>query len=197
MRHGGGPVGVPRDDHAQEGREPGHTTAIHFPALHELVQRKAGRRMVTFTATLTSPEGVEIEGQTRTALWMSAREWLDQQDAWAFIPAFVNPFDEGVLKVFEHAKNVLRTLGSPSDAFEGYLRAAEPEYVRMQMKAIFQTLRDEASGVTYITPRVAASSTPPPSARAARWSAPTRTWSTTGWARATTWPSSSPPARST
>lgn len=134
------------------GVNPVTTTAIHFPALHELVQRRAGRRRVSFTAILTSAEGLEIDGQTRTALWMSAREWLDQQDTWAFIPAFVNPFDDGVLKVFDHAKSVLRTLGSPSDSFEGYLRGDAPDYVTMQMKAIFQSLRDEASGLTYITP---------------------------------------------
>ncbi|MBA3341852.1 MAG: CHAT domain-containing protein [Gemmatimonadaceae bacterium] len=135
----------------KKGAVPVNTTDIHFPSLHELIDREAGRRRVSFTATLTSPDGTTISGQTRTALWMGAKEWLDQEDTWAFIPAFVNPFDEGVLKVFDYAKKVLRTLGHPNDTFNGY-QSPEPEYVSTQMKAIFQTLRDDSIGITYISP---------------------------------------------
>lgn len=128
------------------------STDIHFPALHELIDRHAGRRRVSFTATVSRLDGTEISEQTRTAVWMGAKEWLDQEDTWAFVPAFVNPFDEGVLEVFEHAKKVLRTLGNPNDSFDGYQRAGQPEYVSTQMKAIFQTLRDDSIGITYISP---------------------------------------------
>jgi len=129
------------------------TTEIHFPALHELVERHAHRRRISFTATLTNGDGKEIIGQTRTSLWMGAKEWLDQEDTWAFIPAFVDPFDNGVLTVFELAKKVLRTLGNPSDTFTGYRQnPPSPEYVSTQMKAIFQTLRDDTIGLTYIAP---------------------------------------------
>lgn len=135
----------------QKGTVPVVTTDIHFPALHELIERHARRRRISFTATLTTLGGEEVAGQTRTSQWMGAKEWLDQEDTWAFIPAFVNPFDEGVLRVFELAKKVLRTLGNPSDTFCGYQRET-PDYVSTQMKAIFQTLRDDADGITYISP---------------------------------------------
>jgi hypothetical protein len=137
----------------RKGVVPVTTSDIHFPALHELIERHAHRRRISFTATLTDPRGQEITGQTRTSLWMGAKEWLDQEDTWAFIPAFVNPFDDGVIKVFELAKKVLRTLGNPSDNFTGYRQnPPSPEYVSTQMKAIFQTLRDDTIGLTYISP---------------------------------------------
>jgi hypothetical protein len=136
----------------KKGVVPVGTTDIHFPALHELIERHARRRRISFTATLTTPGGEEVAGQTRTAQWMGAKEWLDQEDTWAFIPAFVNPFDEGVLKVFEVAKKVLRTLGHPSDTFNGYQQGDTADYVSTQMKAIFQTLRDDSIGLTYIAP---------------------------------------------
>jgi len=135
----------------KKGAVPVNTTDIHFPALHELIDRHAGRRRVSFTATLTSPDGAAISGQTRTSLWMGEKEWLDQEDTWAFIPAFVNPFDEGVLKVFDYAKKVLRTLGNPGDTFDGY-QSGQSDYVSTQMKAIYQTLRDDSIGITYISP---------------------------------------------
>jgi hypothetical protein len=83
---------------------------------------------------------------------MGAGEWLDREDTWAFIPAFVNPHDAGVLKVFESANKVLRTLGGPLDAFKGYLNRASPRDVRTQMQAIYQTLRDEPIALRYIAP---------------------------------------------
>jgi hypothetical protein len=82
---------------------------------------------------------------------MGHKEWLDQEGAWAFIPAFVNPYDEGVLKVFDQAKRVLRTIGDPGDAFDGYQRS-DGAYVSKQIQSIFQTLRDDSIGITYISP---------------------------------------------
>lgn len=137
----------------KQGTVPVATSDMHFPALHELIERHARRRRISFTATLTTFGGVEVASQTRTAQWMGAKEWLDQVDTWAFIPAFVNPFEDGILRVFELAERVLRTLGHPSDAFSGYQETRRaPEYVATQMKAIFQTLRDDSIGLTYISP---------------------------------------------
>ncbi len=136
----------------RKGVVPINSTEIHFPALHELIGHHTGRRRVSFTATLSLPDGTELSGQTRTVQWMGAKEWLDQQDTWAFIPAFVNPYDAGVIKVFEHANQVLRTLGDPGDSFIGYGADDRPDYVARQVKAIFQTLRDDAIGLTYISP---------------------------------------------
>jgi hypothetical protein len=130
--------------------------AIHFPALHELMDRRARRRRVSFTATLTDEDGRELAGQTRTAIWMGANEWLNQEGTWAFIPALVNPFDEGVLTVFAAATRVLRTIAHPADDFTGYDQPtrspAGPGYVDTQVRAIYQTLRDDANGLNYFTP---------------------------------------------
>ncbi len=138
--------------HLKTGVVPVNVENIYFPALHELVERHGRRRRVSFTATVTSANGVELASQTTSVLWMGPKEWLDQEDSWAFIPAFVNPWDDGVVKVFEIAKRVLRTLGDPGDTFCGYQAVSKrPDYVSTQMKAIFQTLRDSIE-VTYISP---------------------------------------------
>ncbi|MHC2863777.1 hypothetical protein ACVIYH_004855 [Bradyrhizobium diazoefficiens] len=131
----------------KRGTNPVPVEEIHFPALHELIDRHAHRRRVSFTATIVDLNKNELFGETRTAVWMSATEWLDQEATWAFVPAFVNPLSEGVLQVFGEATKVLRTLGTPSDAFRGY---SSP--VATQMRAIYQTIRDHGNGITYISP---------------------------------------------
>lgn len=135
------------------GAVPVNMENVYFPALHELVERHGRRRRVSFTATVSSANGAELASQTNSVLWMGPKEWLDQEDSWAFVPAFVNPWDDGVVKVFEIAKRVLRTLGEPGDTFCGYQPAPgrPEEYVSTQMKAIFQTLRDSVE-LTYISP---------------------------------------------
>jgi hypothetical protein len=95
----------------KKGTNPVRVEEIHFPALNELIDRHAHRRRVNFTATIFDLNKNELFGETRTAIWMGATEWLDQEETWAFVPAFVNPFNEGVLKVFGEATKVLRTLG--------------------------------------------------------------------------------------
>jgi hypothetical protein len=128
------------------------TKEIHFPALHELIERHARRRHVSFTATILDTNNKELYGETRMASWTGAEEWLDQEDTWAFVPAFVNPFDVGVVKVVEAATRVLRTLGEPRDAFSGYAAPPNPAQINTYMRAIYQTLRDDAGGITYISP---------------------------------------------
>jgi hypothetical protein len=135
----------------KRGTNPVSVEEIHFPALHELIDRHAHRRRVSFTATIVDLNKNELFGETRTALWMSATEWLDQEATWAFVPAFVNPLSDGVLKVFEEATKVLRTLGTPRDAFSGY-SDVNPLPVTTQMRAIYQTIRDHGNGITYISP---------------------------------------------
>jgi hypothetical protein len=135
----------------KRGTNPISVEEIHFPALHELIDRRALRRRVSFTATIVDLNKNELFGETRTAVWMSATEWLDQEATWAFVPAFVNPLSEGVLKVFGEATKVLRTLGTPSDVFSGYLNV-NISPVATQMRAIYQTIRDHGNGITYISP---------------------------------------------
>jgi hypothetical protein len=135
----------------KRGTNPVSVEEIHFPALHELVDRHAHRRRVSFTATIVDLNKNELFGETRTAVWMSATEWLDQEATWAFVPAFVNPLSEGVLTVFGEATKVLRTLGTPNDVFSGYLNV-DVSPVATQMRAIYQTIRDHGNGITYISP---------------------------------------------
>ena len=135
----------------KKGTNPVPVEQIYFPALHELIDRHAHRRRVNFTATILDLNKNELLGETRTALWMGATEWLDQEETWAFVPAFVNPFNEGVLKIFEGATKVLRTLGKPTDVFSGYMNVADFA-VATQMRAIYQSIRDYENGITYISP---------------------------------------------
>jgi hypothetical protein len=84
---------------------------------------------------------------------MGAIEWLNLPGTWDYIPAFVNPLDEGVRTVFGDATRILRTLGTPQDDFTGYgQQPPDANYVRTQVRAIYQALRDGSKRLTYITP---------------------------------------------
>ncbi|MBS0204484.1 MAG: hypothetical protein JSS49_16390 [Planctomycetes bacterium] len=125
---------------------------VVFPVLHELVDRRARRRLITFTATVRDTGGRIMDVQTKSTTWMGATEWLNKPEAWKYVPAFVDPLDAGVVSIFEEATRTLRTLGSPQDEFVGYRNTANSVNVRTQLQAIYQTLRDGRERLTYINP---------------------------------------------
>lgn len=127
---------------------------IAFPALFDLAWRDSPRRMVNFTVRVSRGFGMNAEvlgEKTLSVQWMARNEWLDRGELWAFIPAFVQPNARGVRKVLDDAVRMLRFIDGPEAAFDGY-QAADDARVGNQVKAIFQTLRDEPFSITYINP---------------------------------------------
>jgi hypothetical protein len=79
---------------------------------------------------------------------MGLAEWLDRKDMWHFIPAFVDPNSDGVLRVLDEANTLLRRL-DPTSAFDGY-QGGDTNFVRRQVEAIFCCLRDAPFELSYI-----------------------------------------------
>jgi len=128
-------------------------TEVVFPNLYELADRRAQRRQITFTASVRDGRDRELATLTRTAAWMGPAEWLNQPDTWEYLPAFVNPHDKGVRRVFATAADTLRSVATPADNFTGYFRhPPDPTYVRTQLRAVYQALRDGKTRLTYIAP---------------------------------------------
>jgi len=127
---------------------------IVFPALFDLASRSIPRRMVNFTVRLVQGFGAfgeVLAEETRAAQWMARNEWLDRKDLWAFIPAFVQPTSRGVRMVLDDADKMLRYISGPGAAFDGY-QGDNPHHVRSQVRAIFQTLRDDPYAMSYVNP---------------------------------------------
>ena len=128
--------------------------SVAFPALFDLASRDAPRRMINFTVRLSQGFGMGAEvlvEKTLSVQWMARNEWLDRGELWAFIPAFVQPNSRGVRKVLDDAVRMLRFIGGPDTAFDGY-QGDKVELVSNQVRAIFQTLREDPYSVTYINP---------------------------------------------
>jgi hypothetical protein len=133
----------------QRGWLPVDTKQMHFPALHELMRQRAERRRVNFQLAAYDHHGKVLYEATKSSLWMSHNEWMDQRDTWAFIPAFVQPESKGVRAVFERAEDVLRDIGKPTDHFEAYGPRGAPQ-VCLQIRAIYQAVR--SMGIRYTLP---------------------------------------------
>jgi hypothetical protein len=130
------------------GPQPIQVDDLHFPILYQLIEHGAERRWVNFTLRCTHGSAVLAE-TTRSVLWMGLSEWLDRKDMWHFIPAFVDPNAEGVLKVLDEGTVLLKKLVAPTSAFSGY-QSGDHGFVRRQVEAIFNCLRDEPFGLSYI-----------------------------------------------
>ena len=124
------------------------TKPMSFPALYHLMDEDVRRRQINFTA-VCRVDGRVVAQTTQSVLWMGLAEWLDNPDAWHFIPAFVNPYADGVNEVLDVANRALRAIVSPKAAFVGYQEGGG-ESVAQQVKAIFNTLRDEPFELSYI-----------------------------------------------
>jgi len=124
------------------------TKPMSFPALYHLMDEDVRRRKINFTAVCRVDERV-VAQTTQSVVWMGLAEWLDNPDAWHFIPAFVDPYADGVMQVLDVADRALRTIVSPTAAFVGYQQGGG-ESVEQQVKAIFNTLRDEPFELSYI-----------------------------------------------
>jgi hypothetical protein len=144
-------VGGVSSSHAQtvslrKGEQRIEAERVIFPALYELIERRAPRRYVNLIVR------VEVDGQiiaeaTESALWMSAAEWMDSPETWPFITSFIDPLNAGVSAVIAKAGPVLKAIESPTASFSGY----QANDVAPQLKAIFQTLRDEFK-LVYVNP---------------------------------------------
>lgn len=133
----------------KRGRQPIPIEVFNFPILYQLIQENVSRRRINFTASCQYA-GFLLAETTRSVLWMEATEWLDKPDTWHYIPAFVNPFCEGVMDVIDKADAVLKNLATPTSSFSGY-QTGNTEDVARQVEALFNCLRTEFK-IKYIAP---------------------------------------------
>jgi hypothetical protein len=134
----------------ERGPQPIPTDILQFPALYELIQAGVPRRQINFTVTC-SVGGDVLTELTRPVLWMGLGEWLDKPDTWHYIPAFVNPYADGVLDVVDAADRLLKRIVSPTSAFAGY-QTGDGAFVVKQVEALYNCLRDDPFHLSYIAP---------------------------------------------
>jgi hypothetical protein len=123
---------------------------VQFPVLYELIDGSVDRRQINFTVTCACREQL-ISEKTVSVLWMGCSEWLDRKETWAYIPAFVNPYEDGVLDVIDRADEVLKSLENATSSFSGY-KMGDPSFVKRQVEAVFKALRDKPFELRYINP---------------------------------------------
>lgn len=122
-----------------------------FPSLHELLARDGSRRPVNFVVTLQERDTPRVLAETtRALLCMGGREWIDHADSWAYLPAFVLPYDRGTREVVSKARETLRVLRRGTDDFLAYY-ANDPADVDRQAEALFKTLQT-TYGIRYMPP---------------------------------------------
>ena len=128
------------------GPQPVSTDDRQFPALYELIEAGVPRRQINFTVTCKW-EGRLLAERTMPVLWMGRAEWLDQRETWHYVPAFVNPYDDGVLDVLDKADGILKTIAGPTSSFSGY-QTGDGDHVMKQVEALFNCLATSSSLTT-------------------------------------------------
>jgi hypothetical protein len=134
----------------KQGPQPIPADTLQFPVLYELIEAAVPRRQINFTVTCSHAGHVLVQ-TTQSVLWMGNAEWLDKKDTWRFIPAFVDPYADGVLDVIDVADGLLKKMVSPTSAFTGY-QTGDSDFVVKQVEAVFNALRDEPFQLKYINP---------------------------------------------
>jgi hypothetical protein len=134
----------------EKGPQPVPIEEWQFPVLYELIGADVPRRQVNFTVSC-SLAGQLLAETTTSVLWMGRTGWLDQEDTWRYIPAYVDPYSDGVLDVVDKANTVLKTIAGPTSSFSAY-QAADSGFVTKQVEAVFQCLRDKPFELSYIAP---------------------------------------------
>jgi len=123
---------------------------IEFPVLYDLIESDE-RRIVNFEVSVWV-EDVLVSQETRSVQWRARREWLSSPEALPYVPSFVVPMSQAVADLVRDAERILSQIGHPRDRFSGYFKnqAERADNTDLQMKAIFQALRDRE--LKYITP---------------------------------------------
>ena len=134
----------------EKGPQPVPIDTWQFPVLYELIGAAVPRRQINFTVSCSLAGGLLAE-TTMPVTWMGRTEWLDKEDTWHFIPAFVDPNSDRVLDVIGHADDILKKIESPTSRFDAY-QSGDSQHVINQVKAIFNCLRDKPYELRYIAP---------------------------------------------
>ncbi|MBG0565367.1 hypothetical protein [Actinoplanes aureus] len=124
-------------------------TGWRFPQLDELVRRGRGRCWINVTV-LVAQGGQRLSHTTRPVRWLAPNEWVDTEEAWPYIPAYVRPFDPGVISVMREAQKTLATLSTNVKSFKGYGRSSDVADVELQIKAVYTRLRNRR--INYASP---------------------------------------------
>lgn len=121
---------------------------IDFPAIYELIPTDE-RRVISFTVSVYEQD--LLAELTRPVNWLSRRDWLNSEDGWPYVSAYVLPMTLAVSKVTNEAQAILAQIGRPGDRFEGYpAEVGDGTIVYNQMRSIFQAVR--ALDIRYIAP---------------------------------------------
>ncbi len=134
----------------KKGPQPVPVNTWQFPVLYELIGAAVPRRQINFTVSC-SLAGELLAESTRSVTWMARTEWLDQEQTWHFIPAFVDPNCDGVLDVIGRADDILKAIESPTSSFDAY-QSGDNRHVVNQVRAIFNCLRSKPYELRYIAP---------------------------------------------
>lgn len=129
---------------------------IRLPLVADLMRSCQESVRTNLHVRLTCGEEVLLENNYPVRV-LPADEWRDDGRDHCWLPSFVLPRDNAVLKIFEHAQRCLRILADDCDAaFDGYQRvapgASNPwEAVDLQVKAIWAAIQHDLK-IQYFNP---------------------------------------------
>lgn len=119
---------------------------VHFPALHELMlSPRIGRRQINITLAV-SDGGKLLAESTGTTRYLSPIEWLDEADAWPYIPSYVLPDSDAVKALIKEATPQLQARGG--NAFDG---RAEGDALDLQVECLYDALKSHHE-LKYVPP---------------------------------------------
>jgi hypothetical protein len=124
---------------------------FQFPVLYELLRLDVKHRPINFGVRLLAGDDVLAE-ETKASFWMGRDEWIDSEDTYEYLPAFVNPSCSAVATILDMARPTARVL-TDTDQLDGdsaSLQGGEP--VDLIVKAIYTTLRDFDPRIAYAPP---------------------------------------------
>jgi len=119
---------------------------LNFPALHELLAAHTlHRRQINFTLAV-SQEGTLLAELTQATAYLNPTEWLNETDAWPYIPSYVLPDSDGTKALIAEASLLLEKLGGLG--FDGH---AQGDGLDRQVETLYTALKDHFA-LEYVTP---------------------------------------------
>ncbi len=124
---------------------------FRFPALHELVRSRADRRDITFTTRVISQDDHIVFEETQAATWLRNSDWIDDDESWPFLPAYVVPQSAAVKDVLAQADKLLTESGGRFEKLNGY-GSGSGDRLTNQLRSLFLALQAPPVALKYIGP---------------------------------------------